>query len=266
MFWTRFRSSCILMVITIAAMVLGGEVLFAVLLCVSLIGMMELYRVVGVHKSLPAAVGYLACVGYYALVYFERLELQTALFLGFLLLLLAAYVLGFPKWRTEQVTLLFFGLFYVAVLLSYIYRVRIAEGGAYTVWLIFIGAWGSDTCAYVIGCRFGKHKLAPVLSPKKSIEGCIGGIVGAALIGFIYAAIFRAHITGVANPMLAYAVIGGCSSVLSQIGDLAASAIKRNHEVKDYGRLIPGHGGILDRFDSVIVTAPLVYGLMQLLG
>jgi phosphatidate cytidylyltransferase len=108
---------------------------------------------------------------------------------------------------------------------------------------------------------FGKHKIAPKLSPKKSLEGCIGGVVGAALLGVIYAAITKNRMIGIDNPYILFATIGAASSVISQIGDLAASAIKRNHEIKDYGTLIPGHGGILDRFDSIIFTAPIVYYL-----
>ena len=178
---------------------------------------------------------------------------------------MATYVFAFPKYSTEQIAVPFLGLFYVSIMLSYIYQVRILEDGALIVWLIFIGAWGSDTCAYCVGVLFGKHKIAPVLSPKKSLEGCIGGVVGAAAIGAIYALITKDYITEVSNPILAFAVIGAASSVISQIGDLAASAIKRNHDIKDYGKLIPGHGGILDRFDSIIFTAPIVYYLSVLL-
>jgi phosphatidate cytidylyltransferase len=150
-------------------------------------------------------------------------------------------------------------------MLSYIYQVRILDDGAWIVWLIFIGAWGSDTCAYAVGVLFGKHKFAPKLSPKKSLEGCIGGIVGAALIGFLYATAIGSYITQLQNPQLIFAIIGAASSVISQIGDLAASAIKRNHNIKDYGNLIPGHGGILDRFDSIIFTAPIVFYLAAML-
>ena len=100
--------------------------------------------------------------------------------------------------------------------------------------------------------------MAPVLSPKKSIEGAIGGITGAALLGMIYGAIIGA-------PLQIYAFICAVGALISMIGDLAASAIKRNQEIKDYGTLIPGHGGILDRFDSVIFTAPVIYYLSVLL-
>jgi phosphatidate cytidylyltransferase len=108
---------------------------------------------------------------------------------------------------------------------------------------------------------FGKHKIAPKLSPKKSLEGCIGGVIGAALLGYLYALILGNKITGISNPRILFAIIGASASVISQLGDMAASAIKRNYDIKDYGRLIPGHGGILDRFDSIIFTAPIVYYL-----
>ena len=96
--------------------------------------------------------------------------------------------------------------------------------------------------------------MSPVLSPKKSVEGAVGGVVGAALLGAIYAAVVQ-------GPMLEYAVICAIGALISMVGDLAASAIKRNHNIKDYGTLIPGHGGIMDRFDSVIFTAPVIYYL-----
>ena len=106
----------------------------------------------------------------------------------------------------------------------------------------------------------GKHKMAPILSPKKSVEGGVGGVVGAALLGAIFAACMNHFASADVSPVLC-AVICGVGGAISQIGDLSASAIKRNHEIKDYGKLIPGHGGILDRFDSVIFTAPIIYYL-----
>lgn len=265
MFRTRLLSGIILLAIMITVVITGGNVLFAVLLTISLIGMTELYKVIGMDKSLPGFLGYAAGLSYYVLVYFEATEYQLMVFIFFLLLLMLFYVFYYPKYRIEQLAVTFFGLFYVSIMLSFIYQVRILEGGIWIVWLIFIGAWGSDTCAYAVGILLGKHKLAPKLSPKKSIEGSIGGIVGSALIGFLYATVCRNHITGIDQPQLMYAIIGACSSVLSQLGDLAASAIKRNHDIKDYGKLIPGHGGILDRFDSIIFTAPIVYYLTVLL-
>lgn len=265
MFRTRLISGIILLAIAIGVIVLGGNILFATLLVISLIGTMELSRIVKVNKELPGVLAYLCTIAFYLLLYFDLEQFQLMLFIVYLMLLMAIYVFAFPKYSTEQIAVPFLGLFYVSIMLSYIYQVRIIEDGALIVWLIFIGAWGSDTCAYCVGVLFGKHKIAPVLSPKKSLEGCIGGVVGAAAIGAVYALIAKDYITEVSNPILAFAVIGAASSVISQIGDLAASAIKRNHEIKDYGKLIPGHGGILDRFDSIIFTAPIVYYLTVLL-
>lgn len=262
MFQKRLVSGIILLLFTIAVVIMGGDILFVTLLIISLIGMMELYRVVKINKTFPGILGYCAGAAYFLLVYFELEHFQVSFFIIFLMLLLFVYVFGFPKYKTDQIAIAFMGLFYVSVMLSYIYQVRMrADGGAILVWLIFIGAWGSDTCAYCVGVLLGKHKVAPKLSPKKSVEGCIGGIVGAALLGFLYATILKDKIHWIENPQVSFAIIGAISSIISQIGDLAASAIKRNHEIKDYGKLIPGHGGVLDRFDSIIFTAPIVYYL-----
>jgi phosphatidate cytidylyltransferase len=153
----------------------------------------------------------------------------------------------------------FLGVFYVAFMLSYLYQVRAMIDGRYLVWLIFLSSWGSDTSAYCVGNLIGKRKLAPVLSPHKSIEGAIGGVIGSSLFGLLYATFFGKYMTELNNPQAVCALACAIASVISQVGDLAASAIKRNHKVKDYGKLIPGHGGILDRFDSMIFTAPAIY-------
>ncbi len=280
-FWIRFRSSVILMIITIAAIVLGGYVLWGVLFLVTGIGLMELYRAATVHKTLAAGVGYLAAAAWYILLLFGFTARQAGNDIGilgdekglallvaaFLIVLLAVYVFSFPKYHSDQITLVFFGLFYVAFTLSCIFRLRVMPGGTYTVWLIFIGSWGADTSAYMVGRKIGKTKIVPVLSPKKSLEGFIGGVIGAVLIGVIYALIFRRQLSDTfADPVLAFAVTAGVASLISMVGDLAASAIKRDKNIKDYGKLIPGHGGILDRFDSVIFVAPAVYYLVVFLS
>lgn len=265
MFRTRLISGIILLAITVAVVLFGGNLLFFTLFAISLIGMMELYRIVKINKELPGILGYAAGIIFYLLLYFKLEQYQMMLFIFFLMTLMFSYVFAFPKYKTEQIAVAFLGLFYVNIMLSYIYQVRRLEDGALIVWLIFIGAWGSDTCAYCVGMLFGKHKIAPKLSPKKSLEGCIGGVVGAALLGVIYALIIQDKMVEITNPIFVFGVIGAASSVISQIGDMAASAIKRNHEIKDYGTLIPGHGGVLDRFDSIIFTAPIVYYLAVLL-
>ena len=255
MFWTRLGSGIVLMAITIALMVYGGFPLFWVLTVVSLIGLFELFRAVRMEKSFPAMIGYISSIVMDILILDGVYNVLILWMIVTLMVMMACYVILYPKYDSEQMTMVFFGLFYVTLMLSFVFKVRFLAGGILLVWLIYIGAWGSDTCAYCVGKLLGKHKLPSQLSPNKTIEGCLGGIFGAALIGFLFALAFYRDTAY----WWQFALIGGISSVISQIGDLTASAIKRNHDIKDYGNLIPGHGGILDRFDSIIFTAPIVY-------
>ncbi|MDD6211956.1 MAG: phosphatidate cytidylyltransferase [Clostridiales bacterium] len=265
MFKVRLRSSIIIMVIAVILLVSGGPVLFAGTLVISLIGMSEMYKIQKFEKASLGILCYLAAGVYYCTMYLSLEEWQIMVLVLSLVAILALYVFSYPKYTANQIMMAFFGIFYVAWMISCLYRIRILENGAFLVWLVFISSWGCDTCAYCVGMLIGKHKMAPVLSPKKSVEGGIGGIVGAALLGVIYGWIFRSHLTIFNHPVLMLAVIGAVGGAISQVGDLAASAIKRNYEIKDYGTLIPGHGGILDRFDSVIITAPLVYYMILIL-
>lgn len=265
MFVTRLMSGIILLAVMLATIITGGNLLLLFITVISLIGQFELYRAAKMEKTALAFLGYCANIGYGVLLFYQLHEYIVIYSVVFLVALLAVYVVQYPKIVTEQVSLIFFGFFYVVVLLSYIYQVRMKPSGIYTVWLIFIAAWGSDTFAYCVGMLIGKHKLPSKLSPKKTIEGCVGGMIGAGLLGFLYAVIFRKEVSAdFTNPQLLFTMIGCCGSVIAQFGDLAASAIKRNHDMKDYGKLIPGHGGILDRFDSILFTAPVVYLLVIL--
>ena len=263
MFKTRLLSGILLVIIALATIISGDYVLFFTLLAVSLIGMRELYRAMKVQDekiNLLAVAGYLGAVLYYlaVLLDFERYGVLAIIF-G-LVLLMFVYVFTYPTYEAGQVMPALFGIVYVAVMLSFIYLTRELPGGKFHVWLIFLCSWGCDTCAYCVGMLIGKHKMAPKLSPKKSIEGGIGGLAGAALLGALYALAINKW-GGASAGVGEYALICFVGGIISMIGDLAASAIKRNHEIKDYGKLIPGHGGILDRFDSVIFTAPVIYYL-----
>lgn len=208
------------------------------------------------HVTVLELVGYLGAVLYYIAMKADFGNYGTMAIIISMILILFVYVFGYPKYHAEQVMAAFFGVVYVAVMLSFIYLTRSLPDGKFLVWLIFLCSWGCDTCAYCAGMLIGKHKMAPVLSPKKSIEGAVGGVAGAALLGVIYAAATQ-------GKMAEYALICAVGALISMVGDLAASAIKRNQNIKDYGKLIPGHGGILDRFDSVIITAPVIYYLAK---
>lgn len=265
-FLTRLISGMVLVLLVFGSCWFGGLLLGFFVAVIGYIGLDEYYKVFGM--SITKGIGRIGFVG--AGLWTAMLlatteaglpngaELRLLALLSAFILLMAVYVFAFPRYDTAQVMTAFFGIVYVPVMLSFIYLTRMLEIGFSLVWLIFFCSWGCDTFAYCTGMLVGRHKLAPVLSPKKSIEGAVGGVVGAAALGAAYAAATGA-------PAVIYAVICAGGAVASQVGDLAASAVKRQHGIKDYGKIIPGHGGILDRFDSVIATAPMIYLLAVVL-
>lgn len=169
------------------------------------------------------------------------------------------YVFAFPRFDFKIVAYAIFGALYTPLFVTAIDLIRDLNNGKFVFWLVFISSWICDTCAYLVGCSIGKHKLAPVLSPKKSIEGAIGGVAGSVIVAFIFGYFVEYKLFGGHNNVVPYMIICFIGAIISQVGDLFASAIKRNNDIKDYGTLIPGHGGILDRFDSVIFVAPIIY-------
>lgn len=271
MFWTRLFSSVILVIIALVTLLQGGYLLAIVLLAISLIAYNELCKACGVHtegrtvNALEAA-GIVGIVVYYGVVVFADFHAMQMLILQLMMIaFMFVYVFTFPRYHANQVMSAFFSFVYAPVMFSFIYQTRELKYGIYLVWMIFISSWICDSCAYLTGILIGKHKMTPKLSPKKSVEGAVGGVAGSALAGALYGYFIVESVVAEQQITWVFALIGGIGAMISQIGDLAASAIKRNHGIKDYGHLIPGHGGIMDRFDSVIFTAPMIYGLALLL-
>ena len=147
---------------------------------------------------------------------------------------------------------------YISVGFSCIIMLRDLNDGQYLFIMAFLGAWITDIFAYFTGMLLGKHKLSPIISPKKTVEGSIGGILLCTLSFVGYGCILN-NFLEVNTNLILFAILGFFASLVSQLGDLIMSAIKRKHDVKDYGTLFPGHGGVLDRFDSVIAVAPVLY-------
>lgn len=265
-FVTRLLSGIVLVLIAILTVPRGGLPLFVLTFLISIIGLFELYRVFGIERTSLGLVGYLTTIGYYIIVWFHVEEYYPLMIVLSLMALMAFYVITYPAYKISQVAKAFMGFCYAGIMMSYIYQTRELPDGKYLVWLIFLASWGSDTCAYCAGMLFGRHKMTPILSPKKTVEGAIGGVVGAAVLGFLYGTFFKNNMIQVINPGVISGAACAIAAVISMVGDLAASAIKRNHDIKDYGNLIPGHGGILDRFDSMIFTAPAIYFAITFMG
>jgi len=238
----------------------GGLWLRITLLLVALRGLYELFRAVS-GKQLPVHfAAYIFAPIHFFVVVEGRQEYQLMALSGFFLLTLALSVIFYQKITLKDCLITIGGFFYVPFLLSFLYLVR--DHSVYFVWLIFICSSASDTFAYIVGRKWGRHKLVNSPSPGKTWEGCIGGVIGAALVGFIYGQVVQ-HFTGIDHPMVLNATaISAIGAVFSQFGDLFASAIKRWVGIKDFGRIMPGHGGVVDRLDSIVVTAPVVYMVM----
>lgn len=275
MFVTRLISGIILLVLTAIFLYFGGIPLLAVLAFLSVLGFLEMTKAIGITREngnfnrleFTGIVGNILLYTCQMHFYFKQEAVDVVYLLGIIVFtiiaMLAVYVVSFPKFNATQAVGAVFAFLYVPVMLSFIGMTRaLPEIGNKVVWMIWISAWGSDTCAYCVGMLTGKtignHKAFPVLSPKKSIEGCIGGVVGSVLLGML----FGYFVMGSDYGTILMGIICGIGSVIAQCGDLAASAIKRNYNIKDYGKCIPGHGGILDRFDSIIFTAPCIYFLI----
>lgn len=285
MFVTRLISGISLVIIALVTILAGNGVLAVTLCLVSLIAYRELTMACKVHtedrkwNALELA-GMALTAAYYVSLFImlyranengDGIEevypvVMIAVVVG-LILFLFIYVFAFPRYQAAQVMAAMFSWLYAPVLLSFIYLIR--EGfsdGNYLVWFVFLCSWGSDTCAYAVGVLIGKHKMTPKLSPKKSVEGAVGGVLGAALLFVLYTHFVINIYTSVSLPLLIAALLGAAGALVSMVGDLAASAIKRDHDIKDYGKLIPGHGGIMDRFDSVIIAAPLIFIGLVIIG
>lgn len=248
---------------------LGGEYLKYLVMVLSLFGMYEFYKVSRKKHYKPIGIiGYILCIVYYFNMGNDfRASFNIYILIAIIFLLLCIPVI-YTNYNFVDIALTIFGFLYVAVFFSFIVFVNNKTNGQYLVWIIFICSWVCDTAAYYSG-RFlgkgGKHKLCPKVSPKKTIEGSIGGLLGSALGCTIYGYVISKY--GVHIELYHYTIIGILSGVFGQFGDLIASSIKRFVGVKDYSNLIPGHGGILDRFDSILfVSVVAFYYITFILG
>ncbi len=224
----------------------------------------EMLRVFGMQKRYAVSVPSIllsALMPLFAFDYFIPAGKQTTYILimalaVFAYLLYLAFVSVFSRGTLgyKNVAAVFMSVAYVSVSFTSLALVRYMANGVYLFEMVFIGAWVSDSFAYFTGRLLGKHKLAPELSPKKTVEGSVGGIVFTVLAFILYGLIIESFFKLEANYLI-LAVTGLILSAVGQVGDLWASLIKREFGVKDYSRILPGHGGIMDRFDSILVVS-----------
>lgn len=237
---------------------------------VAMLGMQEYFNAVAKESKPVRWIGYLACF-LIALVHIvpENLNIQVSksilmlLMPTIVLLLFLHVIITNMKIDFKDIAYALFGMIYVIGCIIFLALLRGIENGRILVWYAIIAAWGTDIFAYLIGKRFGKHKFSEV-SPKKSIEGCIAGVVGAVVIALLYTLAIN-KIFQLQYSYLFVIIATAILSIIGQIGDFSASSIKRYVDIKDYSNLIPGHGGMLDRIDSLMFLAPFAYAIFSII-
>ncbi len=196
---------------------------------------------------------------------FELCLIAVAFYIG---VIFALMVFCHRSVNTAKAATAFFGALFPALLYSYLIALRNSGGGRFLIVLLFAAVWAADGGAYFAGVAFGKHPLAPALSPKKTVEGAIGGLFGAVIAMGIYALVLI-KVFDVPCNVPVMLLVGFLCAIIGPVGDIATSAVKREYGIKDYGNLIPGHGGALDRFDSILLASPLIFimnGLLNMIG
>lgn len=258
----RIISGAILLAIVTAILVSGNNTAVNIAIStVTIIAINEYFNSLGKKYNVERWIGTIFAIAI-AFINVLPVEMIILLFPISIVLLFLKIVTSQMKTNYADIAITGFGIIYIIGFIIFIPLLYRIENGKFLIWYLAIAAWGTDTFAYAVGMRFGKHKLTPI-SPKKTVEGSIGGTVGAVILSLIYTYIINK--TGVVE--ISYLAIVGISivlSILGQLGDLSASSIKRYVGIKDFSNLIPGHGGMLDRIDSILFIAPFAYFLLTL--
>jgi len=245
----------------------GGTPLLIICGLLALVGLREFYIAFSGHDRALHIIGYVFTGLYFGAIYFfgAGYWLLIALTL-FIITVQSSLVIFYKNLSFKEVVSTVYGFLYVPFLFSFIVLVREHYLGAFYIWLILIAAFGCDTFAYLTGSAFGKRKLKGSPSPSKSYEGLIGGIIGATVLGLLYGLLVTHFFdTDVISHIIIIApIVCFFGAIFSIIGDMAASAVKRFCDIKDFGDVFPGHGGVLDRVDSVIIVAPVVYAIVNI--
>lgn len=265
----RTITSALILAVTVPLIIFSQYLIYPIALALcSLLAVFELLRVIGVEKkwviSVPAYIiapvlplcSYL--VNGAEKDQMKYMLLAVAVIFGYMLYMMGVAVFSGGKIMIVHVAEVFLTVSYVVISFTSLCLLRYLHHGLFFLALVFIVAWTCDSAAYIVGSLFGRHKLIPEVSPKKTVEGAIGGVVVTTLASMLFGFIVDAFTEGVTPDYLVLALTGLVLSVVAQLGDLIASLIKREHGVKDFGTLLPGHGGIMDRFDSILAVSTIL--------
>lgn len=259
----RIVTGACLIAVLIPILVFSDTWAFPISLSViSALCVFEMVRCIGFHKNIALTFPLYAFAIAFPLL--QRFFIQDTVFVAkiaiicamlYLIYVFALVIFSHGKILYADALTMCLTVFYILLAINMLVYIRDFEKGQYIYLLTFIGAWVTDTFAYFAGVLFGKHKLIEDVSPKKTVEGSIGGTLFCA-IGFVVLGVVVAGIDSSVKPNLIFLAISGVLiAIISQLGDLIMSVIKRHYGIKDYGKLLPGHGGVLDRFDSILAVS-----------
>lgn len=258
---TRILSG-LLMLPLMGFVFIGGKVLLLGCFFIGIMGIKEFYKgfeSLGIKASMPIGMAGTFLLYAINILAVDRVDIWYMLWVFVMVLMSLLYLFKVEERKLEDGMVTILGIFYVVFFSYHVVLVEQTSEYSLLVWLIFLSAFGTDIMAYFTGYFFGKHKLCPKISPKKTIEGSIGGIIGSVLICGIFGYFIMPFV------LIHCIIIGVMGGIVSQFGDLTASLFKRKMGIKDYGNLIPGHGGVLDRIDSLLFTAPFIYYYIMLI-
>ncbi len=263
----RITSGILGFAIVLIVLLIGNKYIVDIALAgIAILAMSEYLNAISKVCNPVKWVGYLSCLSI-ALIHIipvEYLPITITVSIPLILMALFLQVIATDmKTNFKDIAYTFIGIFYVVFFIMFVAFIDGMKNGNILIWYVLFAAWATDIFAFFVGIKFGKHKFSKV-SPKKSIEGCVAGTIGAVIVMLIYTFV----VNQVWQMGYSYLYIAGMSivlSLISQIGDFAASSIKRYVDIKDYSNLIPGHGGMLDRIDSLIFVAPFAYAFFTML-
>lgn len=250
----------------LALVVIFGNKYIIDVLCsiIAILALREYFSVVKKVAKPIKWIGYIACILIAFIHIIPNYLLMLVVFAIPLLVIMffTQVIVTEMKYTLTDIAITLFGMSYIIGLIVFLPLLYGSDNGKILIWYLLLAAWGTDTLAYLVGTKIGKHKITKI-SPKKSIEGCIAGVIGAIIILLLYTLFVNMYLS-IQISYVYIILIAIALSVFAQLGDLAASSIKRNVDVKDFSNLIPGHGGVLDRIDSIIFIAPIAYFLLTI--
>lgn len=262
---TRVLSAVLGIPLILFVLYFKGLYLYFFVAIISIVGLYEYYRAMkNISIKTNRNFGYITVILYYLMFLMPITFDRPGFIVAFSVMALFTIEIITQKHSIPEISMTLLGIVYIPFLFSHLLFIEKLKYGNIILWLPFLTAWFTDTFAYFVGVYMGKVKLCPKISPKKTVEGALGGIVGSIALTTLSGYVF--NMLGVDIAIVHYVIIGFLCSVASEIGDLAASYIKRYTGIKDFGNIIPGHGGIMDRFDSILFTAPVVYYYFTLIG